>query len=56
MGDLGGEKVCNEANLNLCVHRSLKKGGNRTKQPRLGHPNLLHCVMKELQKIAPSLR
>jgi hypothetical protein len=27
MGDLGGEKVCNEANLNLCVHRSLKKEG-----------------------------
>jgi hypothetical protein len=26
MGDLGGEKVCNEANLNLCVHRSLRKG------------------------------
>ena len=27
MGDLGGEKVCNEANLDLCVHRSLTKGG-----------------------------
>jgi hypothetical protein len=33
MGDLGGEKVCNKANLNLCVHGSSQRGELSCKSP-----------------------